>query len=192
MLESGELLVKVEIVTDITELLFDLSNGVKVGSTVESVAAHEEELDEVTCHITTRDIETLGKMRQCKAFKDWDNVRNTIARVNDDSSLQTLSVKRQYGLDGNIDTVETVLFEHDLTHLLAVLFRVHGWFGKQDLASLWVDAELLVESIVPNVSHVAKVLDNTVFHGLVDLEVIAQLFCFGADDDVLDLGAGIA
>lgn len=42
------------------------------------------------------------------------------------------------------------------------------------------------------VTHIPKVLDNTVLHGLADLEIGAELLSLSADHDVLDLCTSVA
>lgn len=81
-----------------------------------------------------------------------------------------LGVESQYGLNSNIDTSKTVLFKHNLTHAFSVLPRIHWWFGEQHLLASWIDLEFFIESIVPQVTHIFPVADDTVFHGLGDLE----------------------
>ena len=65
---------------------------------------------------------------------------------------------------GNVHAAEVVLLEHDVAHLLAVLERVHGRFGEEDLAAGGVDLHLLVEGEVPEVFHVIPSLDDPVLH----------------------------
>ncbi|KAI3478475.1 hypothetical protein L1887_59529 [Cichorium endivia] len=187
-----ELLVEVEVVADVAQLLLDLTHRVKVGGAVEGVSAHEEQLDQVARHVATRHVQTLGEVGQGETFEDGHHVRHTVARVDHDTRLETLGIERKHGLDGDVDAVKAVLFKHDLAHLLAVLLGIHGRLGEQDLAPLRIDAQLLVESVVPHVAHVAEILDDAVLHGLVDLEVVAQLLCLCSHHDVLDLRAGVA
>jgi hypothetical protein len=108
---------------------------------------------------------------------------------------RTLSVESQDGLDGNVDSSKLVVLKHDLAHLLAILGGVHWRLGEEYLAAGSVHLELLLESVVPEVLHVVPVLDNTVLHGLSELQVGAVLGGEIADHDVgdvLSLGGGAA
>ena len=48
---------------------------------------------------------------------------------------------------------EAVLLEHGLDHLDAVLVRVEGRLGEQDLVLCRIDFELLEKCIVPDVTY---------------------------------------
>lgn len=84
--------------------------------------------------------------------------------------MVTLGVESQNGLDCNVDTAESISIKHNLAHLLAVLKRVHGRLRQEDLLALRVDLELLVKGVIPKMLHVIPLLDDTVLHGVADLE----------------------
>jgi len=48
---KGKTFLNLEIITNITELLLDLSDSIEISSTVEGIAAEEKELDKVTSNI---------------------------------------------------------------------------------------------------------------------------------------------
>lgn len=89
-------------------------------------------------------------------------------------------------MDSNIDTAEPVSLEHDLAHLLSVLERVHRGLGEEDLASLGVDLELLEERKVPEMLHILPVLDDSILHGVRDLQHGAGGGGLVTTHDVLD------
>lgn len=103
-----------------------------------------------------------------------------------------MGVEREDGLNGDIHAAEAVFLEHDLGDALAVRPRIHGGFGEEDLATRGVDAELLVEGVVPEEAHVLPVLDDAVLEGLGDLEIRAVGLCLIADHDVFDYGIPLA
>lgn len=99
----------------------------------------------------------------------------------------TLRVKRQHGLNSHIYAFELILLKHDLNHPLSVGLWVHRRFCEQHFASARVNLEFLVKGVIPEMFHVVPVPDDTVFHRLGDLEVVAILCGFVADHDVFDL-----
>ena len=68
---------------NIAELLFDLSNGLEIGCSVEGISAQEEELDKVSRHVTASNVETLCQMRKSMPVVDWNNVSATVSRIDD-------------------------------------------------------------------------------------------------------------
>lgn len=82
----------------VAQLLLDLADRLKVGRAVEGVAPHEEELDEVPSHVATGDVEALGEVRERKALVDGDDVRHTVARVDDDARLEACASEREVGV----------------------------------------------------------------------------------------------
>jgi len=99
-----------------------------------------------------------------------------------------LCVKGEYSLNGDIDPSEPIILKHDLTHPLSIRLRVHRRFRQKHLHPFRIDFELLVESVVPEMSHVGPVLDDAVFHRLGHLEVGTVLGGFVADHQVTDGG----
>lgn len=74
---------------DVAQLLLDLADGLEVGGSVEGVATHEEEFDEVAGDITTSNVQSPCQMRECEAVVYGDNVSDTISRVDNNTSSQT-------------------------------------------------------------------------------------------------------
>jgi hypothetical protein len=181
-----ELVLKLRVVGDVAELLLDHADGLKVGGAVEGVAAQQHQLDEVARDGAAGDVEAARQVRQREALEDGHGVRDAVARVDDDAGQQALRVERQHGLDGDVDRLEAVLLEHDLAEALAVLLRVHRRLGEQDLALARVDAQLLVERVVPHVLDVLPVAHDAVLERIRDLQHHAQLRRLVAHHDVLD------
>jgi hypothetical protein len=134
---------------NVTELLFDLLDRFKVRRPVEGVAAHEEQLDEVARHVPASHVQPPCQMRQGIPVVHRHDVGDAIAGIDDDAGLEALGVQGEDGLNGDVDAAELVLLEHDLAHGLAVLGRVHGRLGEEDLAVLRSDLELRVERVIP-------------------------------------------
>lgn len=96
-----------------------------------------------------------------------------------------MGVEGEDGLDGDIDALEAIFLKHALDHLLPVSLGVHGRLGQHDLGVAGVDLELLVEGVVPEVTHVGPVLDDTVLHGVRHLEDRSQLRGLISHHDIL-------
>jgi hypothetical protein len=62
-------------------LLFDLSDRLKIGAAVKSIAANQEKLDEVICNVATSHIQTLDLIEEGESLHHWDAMRHTIACV---------------------------------------------------------------------------------------------------------------
>jgi len=182
---SGELLLDPEIITDVAELLLDLTDSLEIGSAVEGIATEEEELDEVAGNIGTGDIKTAHKVGHGVTLANRDDVSNTITRVEHDTIKKTLGVQHENGLHGDVDTAETVLLEHDLHHLLTVLKRVHGGLSKENLAVLGVDLEALIPGVVPHVLHILPGANHTVIKRISDLKLRASSRSLITDHDIL-------
>ena len=99
---------------------------------------------------------------------------------------RTLRIQRQHRLDRDIHALEAILLKHDLAHPLPVDLRVHGGLREEDLTACGVDAQLLLEGVVPEVLHVFPVAHDAVLHRLGDLQEVARLRGLVADHDVLD------
>jgi len=87
---ESEALLDLEIVADVTQLLLDETNSLKISRSVEVVATNLEEFDEVTGDVTTSDVEALDEERRTDTLPDGDNVCDTITRINDDTGEETL------------------------------------------------------------------------------------------------------
>jgi hypothetical protein len=82
-------------------------------------------------------------LKKRHTFVDWDDVGDTITRVNHNSGEQTLCVQSEHGLHSNVDSLELECLKHLFHQPLSVLHRVHRRFGQQHLAVLRVDLKLL-------------------------------------------------
>jgi hypothetical protein len=183
---QSELLLQGEIVTNIAQLLLDLANSFKISGTIERVTAKEEKLDEVSGDITASNIKTLGQVRKSKTFVNRNDVSDTITRIDNNTSKKSLSVEHKHGLNGDVDTLEAILFEHDLNHAFSVFLGVHGRFGEHNLGFGGLNLQLLEESIVPDVLDFIPVTNDTIVEGIRDLEHVAAFLSFITDHNILD------
>ena len=100
--------------------------------------------------ITTGKIETADGVRKCVTLVDGDSVRDTVARVEDDTGGTSRGVQRKYGLDGDVKGRGVESLEHDLSHLLSVDLWVEGSLGQEDGVLFGCDSKLVVEGVMPN------------------------------------------
>ena len=153
------------------------------------VAALHEELGHVLGEVATGEIDAADGVGHGEAFVDGDGVGDTIARVEDDTGGAAGGVEREDGLDADVHSGDVEGLEHDLRHLLAVDLGVHGSFGEEDVVAFGVDAELVVEGVVPDEFHVVPVGDDAVLDGVRDGENALAAERVVADEVVLGGGA---
>jgi len=115
-----------------------------------------------------------------------NNVSNTITRVNNNTSKKSLSVEHKHGLNGDVDTLETVLFEHDFNHTFSVLLGIHGGFSEHNLGFVGLNLQLFEEGVVPDVLDFVPVTDDTVVKRVGDLEHVTALLGFVTNHNILD------
>ncbi len=128
-------------------------------------------------------------MGQSKALKHGNDVSHTVAGVYDNASEEALGIKRQNGLNCNVNGAEVVTLEHGLDHVGAVGHRIHGRLGEHDAAVFLagVDAEAR-EGVVPHVEHVFPTAHNALVHRVRDLQHVAVLLALVPHHNVLDFG----
>ena len=74
---------------NITKLLFDLSDGFEIGGSVECISSHKQELDQVSSHISTGNIQARGEMWECKSVVYGDDVSYTVSRIHYHARIKT-------------------------------------------------------------------------------------------------------
>jgi hypothetical protein len=74
---------------DIAQFLLDLSYRLKIGSSVESVTPHKQQLDKITCDITTSDIEATCEVGKRETVVYGDDMRYTVTGIHDNASGET-------------------------------------------------------------------------------------------------------
>jgi len=183
----GQSLLEFEIITNVAELLLDLSDCLKIGSSVEGVSSEQQKSDQVSSDISSSNVQTSGKMGKSESFVDGNDVSNTITRIDDNSSQQSLSVKGKDSLNGNVARLESILLKHDFNHLLSVLSGIHGSLSEHDLRLLGLDLQSLEEGVIPDVAHIVPVSDDSVIQRISDLEHGSQFGGFISNHDVLQL-----
>ena len=99
-----------------------------------------------------------------------DGVGDSVPGIEDASRGTSRGVKRKDGLDIDVHGGDVEGLEHDLSHAFAVGLGVLGGLSKEDGVSFGGDAELVVESVVPDFLHVVPVGDDAVLDGVFQRE----------------------
>ena len=159
---SLELLLEVE--GNVAELLLDVSNNFSLGSGGECVTSLRQDLHEVVGQITASHVETRNSVGKSETLVDGDDMSDAIARVQHNTSRATGGVKREDGLDRDIEGRGIEGLEDNLGHLLSVRLGVDGGFGQEDRVLLGSDTKFVVECVMPDLLHVVPVRHHTVFN----------------------------
>jgi hypothetical protein len=105
-------------------------------------------------------------VRQREALVDRHNVRDAVARVENDTGGAPGRVEGQHRLDGHVERGSVERLEHDLRHFLPVGLGIERRLGEEDGVLLRRDAQLIVEGVVPDLLHVVPVSHNPMFDGI--------------------------
>ena len=157
---SLHLLFKVE--GNIAELLFDVTDDFTLSGCGERVATLGEDLHEVIGQVTSSQVKTEDGVGEGITLVDGNGVRDTITRVENDTSGTSRSIERKHGLDGNVHGWSVEGFEHDLCHLLPVGLGVEGSLSQQHRVLLRGNSKLIVESVMPDLSIVTNTIQGVI------------------------------
>ena len=165
------------VLSDEAGLLLDASNNLlpSTSSTLGSDTVEGQKFFHVLGNGSTSNEVLSDGVRDGETFEDGDSVGNTITGVANNTGGSTIGVQRHDGLDGNIETIDGELLEHDLGHLLSVSLGVTGSLSKEDIVLGGIASELVVESILPDLVHVVPVGDDTRLNGVGKLEDTSHL-----------------
>ena len=78
-------LVELKVVRNVTELLLDLPDRLKVGRSVKGVAPAQEERDEVAGHVSPSHVQAAGEVVEDDRVVDGDDMSDAVSRVDDDA-----------------------------------------------------------------------------------------------------------
>ena len=159
-----EFLLKVE--SDIAEFLFNIPHNFALGGGGEGVTPLHQVLDQEVSQVTTGKIKTKNRVRERETLVDGHSVRNTITRIEHDTSSTTRGVEREHSLNSNVESRGIESLEHDLSHLFTIRFGVKGSLGEKDGMLFWSNAELIVEGVMPYFFHIVPIGDDTMFDGV--------------------------
>jgi hypothetical protein len=149
----GELILVV--LSNVAVLLLHVTNDLHLSGGSEGDALTLEEPLHPVGEDTTGDLHLFNGVRNGETFKDGDSVGDTITRIANETSRSAGGVEGHDSLESNIDVFSLEGLEHDRGHLFSVLLWVTGGLSKQNADSLsWVNTELVVEGVVPDLFHV--------------------------------------
>jgi hypothetical protein len=165
---GGHFLLEVE--GNIAKLLLDVPDNLALSSGGERVSTLGEDLHQVVGELTASQVQTEDGMGKSITFIDGDAVRNTIARIHDNTSGSARGIEGKDSLDGNIHGGHVEGLKHDLSHLLPVGLGVEGSLSQEDGLLLRGDTELIVEGVMPDLLHIIPVGDDSVLNGVLQGE----------------------
>merc|ERR1719460_1967479 len=99
---AGRLHFCVEVKSNVAELLLDITHDLTLSCCGEGVATLCENLHEIFCEVTASEVQTKDGMWQSISFINWHSVRDTIARVHDNTCGAAWGIERKHSLDSHI------------------------------------------------------------------------------------------
>merc|ERR1712168_161522 len=174
-----------EVKSNITELLFNVSDDFPFCSGGERVTTFGQDLHQVIREITTSQIQTNDGVRESISFIDGYSVGYTITRIQDNTSGTTRSIQRQDSLNSNVHGRRVEGLEHDLRHLLPVSFRIKWSFGQQDGMFFGSDSKFIVEGMMPDLLHIIPVCYDSMFNRVLQCRDTSLTLSFITDITVL-------
>jgi hypothetical protein len=163
-----QLLLEVE--RNVAQLLLDVTDDFTLGRCREGVAALHQVLDQEVRQVTTGEIETQNRVRECETLVDRHGVCDTVTGVEHDTRGTTRRVEGEHGLDRDVERGCVERLEHDLRHLLPVRLRVERCLCEEDRVLLRGNTKLVVEGVVPDLLHIVPVGDDTVLNRILQGE----------------------
>mmetsp|Transcript_34935 Transcript_34935/g.76379 ORF Transcript_34935/g.76379 Transcript_34935/m.76379 type:complete len:277 (-) Transcript_34935:67-897(-) len=160
----GELHLLLKVKGNVRQLLLDVTHNFALGGGGERVAALGQDLHQVVRQVATRKVETQDGVGKSVTLVDGHSVRDTVAGIEHNTGGTARGVQRKHSLNGDVHGGDVEGLEHDLGHLLAVSLRVEGGLGEQHGVLLGGHAQLVVESVMPDLLHVVPVGHNTVLN----------------------------
>lgn len=161
---SLEFLFKVE--GDVIKFFFNVLNDFLFGRGGEEVIMFYENFDEVVGKVLISKIDMEDSVGKGEIFVDGDSVGDIVIRVKNDIGGLVGSVKRENGLDRDVEGRGIESFEYDLGYFFLVLFGVKGSFSEENGVFFRSDMEFIVEGMVLDFFYVVLVCDDIMFNGV--------------------------
>ena len=182
--DGGLLHLGVEVESDVAELLLDVTNDFLFGGGGEVVAALGEEVSHPGSEVTAGKVKTHDGVWDGVGLVNWDSVGNAITHIENDTGGTARAVKGKNGLDTDKERWDVEGVEHESDHLLTVSLRVEWNLSKKDWVLGWVNAEFVVEGVVPDHLHIVPVVDDTMLDWVLNKNTIL-VASFVTDKDIL-------
>jgi len=112
------------IVHNIAHFFLDIFYDFNFGISGEAITSLVKDLLQVSCNISTCQMDSLDSMWDGITLIDWDGMWNTISWVQDNTSCSTIWIERQYCLDTHIEAWDIKDLKHYLGHLFSILFWI--------------------------------------------------------------------
>ena len=139
-----------EVQGHVAQLLLDVTDDFTLGRGGEGVATLGQDLHQVVSQVTPGQVQTEDGVGEGITLVDGYGVGHTVTRVEHDTGGAAGGVQRQHSLDGHVHGWGVEGLKHDLGHLLAVGLGVEGSLCQQNWVLLWSNAQLVVESVMPD------------------------------------------
>ena len=169
-----ELLVRV--FAYITIPFFNLGSDLRGVSSLELLTSVLKCRESVLGDVPTGKWDVLDTTRDNVAIANWEDVSNTITSIdnstshgreievrNVDATVRScnLRIQGECGLHTDEKSLHIESLEHDLSHLLSVLWRVHGWLRQDEAMIVWLTPDILVDRLVPELLNSVPITDLT-------------------------------
>lgn len=114
--------------------------------------------------VTAGKVYTADGVRERVSFINGNRVGNTVTGIQNNTSGPTRAIQRKNGLYLDIEALDMELIEHNLAHLLAILLGILWCLCDQDVVLLRVNAQLIAETVLPQLGDVIPIRDDTVLN----------------------------
>merc|ERR1719334_2058379 len=161
---------RLEIESDVAELLLDVADDLTLGGRDHGVSSLGHDLHEVVGQVASGQVETQDGVRKGETLVDGDGMGDAIADVEDETGGATGSVKGEDGLNTDVHGRVVEGLEADLRHLLSIRLRVERRLGVECWGLIGRDSQLVGVGVVPDLLHVVPVGDDAVFDGILQGE----------------------
>mmetsp|Transcript_32810 Transcript_32810/g.51168 ORF Transcript_32810/g.51168 Transcript_32810/m.51168 type:complete len:262 (+) Transcript_32810:372-1157(+) len=142
------------------QLLLDVPRNLLLGCGGETVSTLRKKLAHVLRQVATGKIQALDCVGKGVALVDRDRVRDAISSIEHDTSGSAGGIERHHSLHGHIESRDVESFKKDLAHLLTVHLGVERSLSDEDRVLLRDNAELIEESMVPDLLHIVPVVHH--------------------------------
>ena len=150
---------------NIAELFLEFRHHLLLSVTDEMRTPLVEDCCQEVCEVLTSHVKAEAGVGKSVALIDGDGVGDTVARVEDNSCGTARSKQGEHSLVGNIDVRGLEFLKHDLSHLLPVGLGGEGSLGEEDRVFPWIETQLAVKGLVPDILHCVPVRHNSVLYG---------------------------
>lgn len=160
--------------------LFNLANDLEIGRSADLVARPLQEQCQVFCHVTAAQVDSSSGALDRETFVDGACMGASITDIEDDTGGEATSVETQHR--GRVEEKLWYLevLKENLRRLDSVSNRIVGRFCQKNRVFSRVDLEF-IENMPPNGFHVLPILDDSVLHGVRQLQDASEFLLISQD-----------